>query len=270
MSEAAIWYYEWNGRPAGPVVRAALVELVQSGRLRPQARVWRPGMPEWQPLQAVPDVVSAVEASRTPPPSAVAARPTGLEPVAWGVFVALTLVTLGVYAVVQYYRAGRAYEALAGRSSRFTTWFWLYVGLLATGFLLSVGGARPLGALAFLAHLVFGVLSLVEAVALRGEGVRRFRVQAPLVSEQAHRALTIAAAASIGFGIGLVLAIVEGVLFFHDHDTLARALEGAAQAGGTPLPVATPPPGAGRACPACGNPLSPTARFCERCGKGVQ
>jgi hypothetical protein len=104
------------------------------------------------------------------------------------------------------------------------------------------------------ASLVCGVLSLLEAIALRGEAVRRSGVAPSLTSDSAHRALTIAAAATSWAGIGVLIALVEGVLFFQDHDALSRALL-------APAPVVT-----GRLCPSCGNALAAPARFCDRCG----
>jgi hypothetical protein len=188
---------------------------------------------------------------------AAAPLPAGIEPISWGSLVALTIVTFGIYAVVRYYRAGRAYEALAGRPSRFATWFWLYVGLGVGGFAIGVIGG-PAGAAAGVASLVFGVLSLLEAIALRGEGLKRSGVAPPLTSDSAHRALTIAAAATSWAGIGVLIALVEGVLFFHDHDVLARALRSPRPARDT-----------GRFCPRCGNALAAPARFCDNCGARV-
>jgi GYF domain 2 len=277
MSEPGIWYYEWNGRQAGPVPHASLVDLVRSGQLGPEARVWRSGMRGWEAVRDVPEVAAAIPAAAEPPPepppaasgaSAVAPAPAAapppaaaIEPVSWPTLVALTIVTFGVYGVVRYYQAGRAYEALAGRASRFPTWFWLYVGLGLGGFVLGVVGG-PLGLAAGVASLVFGVLSLLEALALRGEGVRRRRVAPHFTSDSAHRALTIAAAATSWAGVGVILALVEGILFFQDHDALARALL-------APAPPAAQPAAAARLCGSCGNALAAPARFCDRCGAPV-
>jgi hypothetical protein len=286
MGEPAIWYYEWDGRQAGPVPHASLIELVRAGKLAPGARVWRPGMSGWEPVRSVPEVAAALpleqaqpqptsvpEATPTfagPAPATAAAAATprprpatplpGLEPVSWGALVALTIVTFGIYGVIRYYQAARAYEALAGRTSRFTTWFWLYVGLGVGGFVIGVVGGH-VGFVAGVASLVFGVLSLLEALAVRGEGLRRRAALPHLTADATHRALGIAAAATSWLGIGVVLAIVEGVLFFQDHDAIARSLSAQAPAAGTGAPAPT-----GRVCARCGNALAPPARFCDRCG----
>jgi uncharacterized protein DUF4339 len=320
MSEPAIWYYEWQGRQAGPVAHASLLDLVRTGQLRPESRVWRSGMPGWEPLRNVPEVAAALPAPAplpgppptfappagptavTPAPGAPApapappsaADPTGFAPISWGVFVALTIVTFGVYAVVRYYAAARAYEALAGRASRFATYFWLYVGLGVAG--LALGGAvgGSFGAMSGVASLVFGVLSLLEAIALREDAIRRQGISAHLTADSTHRALGIAAAATTWLGIGVIIAVVEGVLFFQDHDAIARALAGRRALTATaPVPSPAPPPAAGTAAPAaadearaaprpgersaadapagrtcarCGNALALPARFCDRCG----
>jgi uncharacterized protein DUF4339 len=319
MSEPSIWYYEWQGRQAGPVAHASLLDLVRTGQLRPESRVWRSGMAGWEPLRNVPEVAAAIPTAaplpgppptfappagptvvapprRTPVPSPatpLAADPTGFAPISWGVFVALTIVTFGVYAVVRYYAAARAYEALAGRTSRFASYFWLYVGLGVGGLALggAVGGSS--GAVSGVASLVFGVLSLLEVIAVRGEAIRRHAISAHLTADSTHRALGIAAAATTWLGIGVIIAVVEGVLFFQDHDAIARALAGrramaatAPAASAAPLEGsggAAPPPGeeraapsptdrsaaaapTGRTCARCGNALALPARFCDRCG----
>jgi hypothetical protein len=314
MSEPAIWYYEWQGRQAGPVAHASLIDLVRTGQLRPHARVWRSGMAGWEPLRNVPEVAGALPAAApllgpppgfsppagpatvTPPPRpqpapsttspAPAAAAAPLAPLSWGVFVALTLVTFGVYAVVYYYRAARAYEALAGRVSRFATFFWLYVGLGVGGIVLGGAVGGSFGAVSGIASLVFGVLSLLEAIAVRGEAIRRQALAAHLTADSTHRALAIAAAATTWLGIGVIIAVVEGVLFFQDHDAIARALEARRRDGSpavapTPAPAPAAPGGAssapaipsaaapgssGRTCARCGNALALPARFCDQCG----
>lgn len=91
MSDAT-WWYEWNGQPAGPVPESALLDLVRSGRLRPEARVWRAGMAGWEPLGRIPELVSALvpvrpaPAQEAPPPApapsspAAPAGPSGAPP----------------------------------------------------------------------------------------------------------------------------------------------------------------------------------------------
>jgi GYF domain 2/Domain of unknown function (DUF4234) len=278
--DPAIWWYEWDGRQAGPVPHASLLELVRSGQLAAEARVWRPGMRGWEPLRRVPEVAAALpqptplpDAPPTfPPPAgptAIAPSPTPapapppaaeLEPVSWGALVALTLVTFGIYGLVRYYQAARAYEALAGRASRFPTWFWLHVGLGVASVAVGVIGG-PLGFITGVASLVFGVMSLLETLTVRGEALRQRGVYPRLTSDATHRSLTIAAAATIWLVFGLILAIVEGILFFQDHDAIARAL--AAKPAPTPAPGASPH---ARTCPRCGNALAQPARFCDRCG----
>ncbi|HEX7623403.1 MAG TPA: DUF4339 domain-containing protein, partial [Anaeromyxobacteraceae bacterium] len=160
------WWYEWEGRQEGPVDEAALLELVRSGRLRAEARVWCSGMAGWEPLRAVPIVAAALPTATThrdpltPPltpcgrPSSLsptggeggwpsAALPEGMEPTSTAAVLGLGFLTLGIYPAVKFYQAGVAYQALTGRASRFTTWFWLSIALGLFGAPLHALGGVP-------------------------------------------------------------------------------------------------------------------------------
>src|SRR5690606_2423275 len=45
------WFYESAGQQQGPVPEGKLDELLASGVITPETRVWREGMPDWQPLR---------------------------------------------------------------------------------------------------------------------------------------------------------------------------------------------------------------------------
>ena len=47
------WFYAINGQQAGPVSDAQLDELLRSGTINQDTRVWREGMADWQALNAV-------------------------------------------------------------------------------------------------------------------------------------------------------------------------------------------------------------------------
>jgi len=49
----ANWYYEKQGKQAGPVSDAELAELERSGGIRPATLVWTSGMSNWQPYASV-------------------------------------------------------------------------------------------------------------------------------------------------------------------------------------------------------------------------
>jgi hypothetical protein len=58
------WYYVANNERKGPVEQAEFDQLIQQGAITPTTLVWREGMAEWQPREAVVNAVSA-----PPPPS---------------------------------------------------------------------------------------------------------------------------------------------------------------------------------------------------------
>src|SRR5439155_5256036 len=47
------WYYAAGGRQCGPVSSEQLEELIRSGQVVSNALVWREGMSNWQPYDAV-------------------------------------------------------------------------------------------------------------------------------------------------------------------------------------------------------------------------
>ncbi len=76
MAEA-LWYYEEEGRQAGPVSGAALEEAIRGGRLARGMRVWRAGFPGWLPWEQVPELAAFA------PPPPPAAAPAGPAPEPW-------------------------------------------------------------------------------------------------------------------------------------------------------------------------------------------
>jgi hypothetical protein len=68
MAEA-LWYYEEEGRQAGPVSGPALEEAIRGGRLARGMRVWRAGFPGWLPWEQVPELAALA------PPEPQAAPP---------------------------------------------------------------------------------------------------------------------------------------------------------------------------------------------------
>lgn len=58
------WYYEQDGKPAGPISRAELDALATRGQLGPETRVWAQGMPDWVAYRDVtPAQAAGTEAS---------------------------------------------------------------------------------------------------------------------------------------------------------------------------------------------------------------
>jgi hypothetical protein len=55
-SDGKQWYYELGGQENGPVSRAALMDVIASGRLQPTNQVWSEGMQGWMPAGQIPDL----------------------------------------------------------------------------------------------------------------------------------------------------------------------------------------------------------------------
>lgn len=53
------WYYERQGKQAGPVSRGQLETLLRSGQLDRKSLVWTESMEEWTPAEDVPDLGGA-------------------------------------------------------------------------------------------------------------------------------------------------------------------------------------------------------------------
>jgi hypothetical protein len=216
----ASWWYEWEGRQEGPVDEAALLELVRSGRLRAEARVWRSGMAGWEPLRAVPLVAAALPTAAL---TSTSPLPEGMEPTSTAAVLGLGFLTLGIYPAVKFYQAGVAYQALAGRASRFTTWFWLSIALGLFGAPLHALGGVP-GILCHIAAIAFTVLTLLEFLALRAEVVNRHGIAPALTPDGTHKALFIVGLLTWWFLVGFALLAVQAVKLFQDHRALGDAL----------------------------------------------
>jgi hypothetical protein len=146
-----------------------------------------------------------------------------MEPVSLGALLGFGLLTLGIYPMVKFYQATQAYQTLAGRASRFNAYFWLAIALtLAGGPAYLLGGV--LGAVAHAAGLACTLLALFEALALRGDAVRRWGVSPALTSDATHKALFVVGLLTAWLMVGLVLLVVEAVKFFDDHRAIGDAL----------------------------------------------
>ncbi len=255
------WWYEQDGRQAGPVTAAAIARLVVEGRLGPGHRVWRDGMATWEPLSSVAELAPALAAGRPPPsppplsapppawggqppswgaPAPAGARPatplpgpaprgeggpgtSALEEISPGAVVILSILTFGIYGLVKFHQTGKGYEALAGRPSAFSRNFWLFVGLGIASVLFHAGGpfvGVPFG----LASLVFQVLTLVEALKLRDEAIRRAGIRPQVTTEGTHKALLIAGIVLVPLVIGIVLLLVQAAKWFSDWNAIGMAL----------------------------------------------
>jgi hypothetical protein len=252
----ALWWYEQDGKQAGPVTAAALARLVEEGRLLPAHLVWKDGMAGWAPVASVADFAAAVAAApratipapppvppplgtQRPPgptpgaapggfPRAGTAPPAQWEEISVAAVVLLSIVTFGIYGLVRFYETGRGYEVLAGVPSRFARNFWLGVGLGIAGAGLNVfhGLGLPFG----IAALVFQYLALTEALRLRDEGLRRAGLTVTVTPEGTHKALFVMGALLAAILVGLVLLLVLAAKWFGDWNAIAAAARGGGRA----------------------------------------
>lgn len=250
------WWYEQDGQQAGPVTAAALQRLVTEGRVGPAHRVWRDGMSGWQELSAVPELAPMLPARAPPPPPAPpplsapprfgtgpgapstfgtgpsaapalgnAASAERMEEISVPGVILLSILTLGIYGLVKFYQTGKGYEALAGRESRFSRNFWLFVGLGVGGFF--ANAAAPfLGVPLGIASLVFQVLTLGEALTVRDEGMRRAGIRPTVTSEGTHKALFVVGILLSFIVVGLIVLLVQAVKWFSDWNAIREALGG--------------------------------------------
>jgi hypothetical protein len=63
----ATWHYGSGGRQYGPVDENELRAMIASGAVGPATLVWREGMRDWLPLQAVPELGGAAGLACPPP-----------------------------------------------------------------------------------------------------------------------------------------------------------------------------------------------------------
>jgi hypothetical protein len=252
------WWYEDAGRQAGPVTAAALQRLLVEARISPAHRVWKNGMAGWERLDAVPELAAVLQTPATaagavPPPLSPApasgpfpAGPTAhpfpggpnplpggpqaaptwaagsstFEEIPVGLTIVLAVVTFGIYGLVKYHQTGRGYEVLAGRASRFGQWFWLFIGLGVAGVVVN-GTTGVLGFPLGIASAVFQVLSLVEALHLRTEGMARHAITAPVTTASTHQTLLVVGLVLSPIVVGLVVLLVQAVKWFRDWNLVA-------------------------------------------------
>jgi len=235
-----IWWYECGGRQAGPETAAALRQLLVSGRVTAATRVWRSGMAGWEPIGQVAELTPMLQAlaAAIPPPLQAAPSPLApgapavpapgagaFEEVPVGVLILLTVVTFGIYGMVKFYQTGKAYERLAGRESRFTLYFWLFIGLAVLGFVLNAATGF-VGIPFAIAALVFQVLTLDQALDVREEGMRRFGITVPVTSGSTHKLYLILGMVLSIVLVGLVFTLIQAIKWFQDWNAIGQAARG--------------------------------------------
>lgn len=157
-------------------------------------------------------------------PPAAQPAPGAEQEIPIGTLVLLSIVTFGIYGVIKFYQTGVAYERLAGRQTRFALFFWLYVGLTIFG--TAVNMMTGLLGLPFsLAGVVFGVLTLFEALTARDEGLRRHQLSLPVTPDSTHKILYILGSVLAFVLVGVVLIIIQAVKWFEDWNLIVRGMQ---------------------------------------------
>ena len=99
------WYYGSSAGQTGPVEEGELRALIASGGVGPETLVWRDGMKEWLPVQAVPELHgNAVNPHVAPGPGAYV--PGYYSPVAPTCGLAIASMICGIVGIITCYFAG--------------------------------------------------------------------------------------------------------------------------------------------------------------------
>ena len=61
-----LFYVVLDNKPAGPLLPSELSRLISEGRVTRETYVWKPGMPDWQLAEDIPEVLKLV--ALVPPP----------------------------------------------------------------------------------------------------------------------------------------------------------------------------------------------------------
>jgi hypothetical protein len=56
------WFYVDRGQQRGPVATKDLAGWIQSAHLPRDVQVWREGLPQWTPAEALPEIASQLQA----------------------------------------------------------------------------------------------------------------------------------------------------------------------------------------------------------------
>lgn len=66
-----IYYVVLDGKSVGPLATSELSRLIAQRRVTKETYVWKPGMPDWQLAESVPEVLKLVALTPPPVPKAV-------------------------------------------------------------------------------------------------------------------------------------------------------------------------------------------------------
>lgn len=169
----------------------------------------------------------------TPRAAARGLRPGELEEIPGWRSVLLSVPTLGLWGMFQFYSTLRVHQRLAGvANSSAETLFWAYMGTLAIGV---VTAPFLIGWILLIAAVVLGAMLLREALRLRDLAVIALTPAAaqdpnaypPLKSDDWHFGLWVTGAVLcvtlFGAIVGVPILIAQALAWFEDHNRLANA-----------------------------------------------
>lgn len=176
-------------------------------------------------------VLDPADASQRP--RARSLRPGELEEIPGWRSVLLSVPTLGLWGIFQFYSTMRVHQRVAGVvHSNAETLFWAYLGALAIGI---VTAPFLIGWMLLIAAVVIGATLLREALRLRDLAVIALTPAAahdpnaypPLKSDDWHFGLWVTGAVLcvtlFGAIVGVPILIAQALAWFEDHNRLANA-----------------------------------------------
>ncbi len=97
----ATWYYGSGGGQHGPVDEGELRAMIASGAVGPATLVWRDGMRDWLPVQALPELCGAVTGPYPPyyPPPAGSTSGLAIASMVCGIAGYLTCYFVGILGI---------------------------------------------------------------------------------------------------------------------------------------------------------------------------
>lgn len=249
----AQWWYERHGAQQGPVAFAVLQDLAASGELKRSTLVWSAGMPGWVRAETIPELdwpgSQVIAEGATPPapapalgapppffsrtaaqpqvgpaPARSAAEAVGtVEEINVTTTILLSLVTLTIYGVVKFFQTVKAYERLSGFETRFTTWFWAWVGT-GLGAIVLGSASDALRVSLGIASVVFQFLTLYEALRARNTVAQRWGLGSSITSDTTHYVLLALGMVLAPIFVGLVLLVVQAVKWFQDWNAIRAGI----------------------------------------------
>lgn len=172
---------------------------------------------------AVPQASPPATLAKTEPVASRAA-PEDMEIYGVANVILLSIVTLGIYGVVQFYKCAVYYREHASRStSSFGALFWVYISISVVGVLAAIFSSGYSQIVFVVPETVIGALLLNEVLSLRADFIDSANLDVAVQTRGSHLWRWIAGNI-LAFGVlGLIFLISQAVMFFKDHNDIANA-----------------------------------------------